>query len=505
MSSIVYLKNPKSNTIYAYLNESVWDPERRKTVYRRKCIGHVDPETGEIVPNRKTLVRDSPVVKSRYLCAIYDRVSEDMHLTEALKLSFPDNWTKILSIAYYLISTGEPLSFCKQWTEQHKTPYNQTMTDSVINDLLTSINPNGISLFFTLWKLRVQPVETFTASINFGGHRINLSEFSKDYMEISNDFDNSLKMTMYFSTKSNIPICYQLSDPITGRRIGDYDVSPNSFSRLSSFIDHTRGDNVDPSLVPYADSNITVRTYPNNDFVRNLVEKVGSTITNPENYRIIMGTPMFIESFMQHVSGKKYYVHIFFDPNQAVTDLSAFISAINMCRYELEMDSPVERHQQLYDEFLIVREDEKKNTVVELNSEAIMNHNKYLGYNVLISNFTGNASTAIVPFLQKTSVSKMLESIRNEYDSTAMNLFTETNYLSRVFLQFVSLILRAGVLNVMNSKKLNRTMTFKEVVIEISNLRTVKIPGVKRPQNTFASDEQLRILRAFDVPIDDEK
>ena len=134
-----------------------------------------------------------------------------------------------------------------------------------------------------------------------------------------------------------------------------------------------------------------------------------------------------------------------------------------------------------------------------------MKHNKYLGYNVLISNFTGNASTAIVPFIQRSSVSRMFDSIRNEYDSTTMNLFTETNYLSRVFLQFISLVLRVGVLNVMNTKKLNRTMTFKEVVMEISNLRTVKIPGVKRPQNTFATDEQLRILRAFDVPIDDEK
>ena len=93
MSSIVYLRNRKSNTIYAYLNESVWDESKGRNVYKRRCIGHVDPETGEIVPNRGGRTREYPVVKSRHLCDVFDSVAEGMKLTEALKLSWASSTT----------------------------------------------------------------------------------------------------------------------------------------------------------------------------------------------------------------------------------------------------------------------------------------------------------------------------------------------------------------------------------------------------------------------------
>lgn len=504
MSSIVYLRNSKTNTIYAYLNERVWDAEKGKNVYKRKCIGHVDPETGEIVPNRKNKVRETPTVKSRYLCAVFDKVSEESHLMETLKLSFPDEWKKILTIAYFLASTQQELSFCKQWSEQHKTPYNQPMNVATINDLLTSINSNGISLFFTLWKLRLQPINTFASTMTFGGQMVDLSKYGDDLDFSTDDFNNSMRMVIYYSTKNNIPICYQLSDTATNRKIEDYDVSPNSFSRLSAFMDETKGDTVDPSLIPYADSNITVRLRPDNEFVRDLVLRCEPHIAQPANYKMIMGTPLFVESYMQYINGKRYFMHIYFDPNKAVSNLSAFISIINMCKYELEMDMPSERHQDLYDRFLIVKDDDRGNRVVELNGEAIMNHNKLMGFDVLISNYTGNSSTAIIPFIQKSFATRIFNSIRNEYDSTMLNLFTETNYLSRIFLQFISLILRIEVLNVMNSKKLNKIMSFTEMVLELSNIRTVNLPGVKKGHTTFVSDTQHRILRAFDITFNEE-
>ena len=502
MSSIVYLRNSKSNTVYAYLNESVWDPEKRKNVYKRKCIGHVDPETGEIIPNRMTKIRDSPVVKSRYLCKVLDKVSEEMHLTEVLKLSFPDDWKLILSLAYYSLATGEELTFCKQWSVDHKTPYNQTITVETMNNLLSSINSNNISLFFTLWKLRIQPEETYTSSIDFGGNVSSMNLNARTDINV-NEFNNSLMMTVYYSTKTNVPICYQLFNKASGREIGDYDVSPASFSRLSTFLDGTIGAQVDPSLIPYADSNITVSVNPEDDFVIGLVEKSATTITNPSNYRIISGIPMFIESYMQHVNGRIYFVHIFFDPNLAVSDLSSFISIINICKYEVEMSNPVEEHQKLYDDYLIINEDEFGRKTVELNSESILNHNKYFGYNVLVSSFTRNASNAVIPFLQRNNVAESFDSLRNEYDNTALNLFTDTNHQSRIFIQFISLILTAGTVNVMNSKKLNKTLTLKEMVHELSNIKTVKLPNVKKTQDTFLTDQQIHILDAFDISYDD--
>ncbi len=501
MSSIVYLRNLKSNTIYAYLNESVWDSEKKKMVSKRKCIGHVDPDTGEIVPNRQMKVRESPVVKSRYLCDVFDRVSEGIGLSETLALSFPDDWKKIMTLAYYLAATDGEIQFCKQWSEQYKTPYGQVMTINAMNELLGSISSNGISLFFTLWKLHLQPEETYVSSISFRQANYNTMDYSSDLNIDLENLSNRIKMDIYFSTKNNTPICYQLSHLATGRKFGDYDVNPGSFSRLASFMDEELEGPVDPSLIAYAKTNLIVRTRPDNEFVKPLIEKAEPSMTNPENYRTLFGIPLFFETFMHHENGKKFYVHVFFDPNKAVGDLSTFISIINLCKYEMEMDRPDENHTDIYEKYLIIKEENGK-IQVELNSEAILHHNSLLGYSAIISNFTRNPSTAMIPFLQRNTITEMFNHMMNDYDNASMNLFTESNYLSRVFIQFLAMILRLESESIMNTKRLNKSMTYKEMVKEISNIKTVKVPGQKKPMVTFISDVQARILSAFDVVFD---
>lgn len=46
------LKYPnQSGIVYAYDSVSVWDPVKKQSRSVRKCLGRVDPETGEIIPS----------------------------------------------------------------------------------------------------------------------------------------------------------------------------------------------------------------------------------------------------------------------------------------------------------------------------------------------------------------------------------------------------------------------------------------------------------------------
>lgn len=53
MSCIVYQIDKKTGTKYAYESESYWDPEKQQPRSRRKYLGKVDPETGEIMTRKK--------------------------------------------------------------------------------------------------------------------------------------------------------------------------------------------------------------------------------------------------------------------------------------------------------------------------------------------------------------------------------------------------------------------------------------------------------------------
>jgi len=167
------------------------------------------------------------------------------------------------------------------------------------------------------------------------------------------------------------------------------------------------------------------------------------------------------------------------------------------------MGRPVESHQDLYDKYLIVNEENGK-TTVEHNSEAILHHNKFLGYSAIISNFTRNPSTAIIPFLQRRTITDMFENMYNEYDSASLNLFSEANHLSRVFIQFIALILRMASEKIMIDKKLNKSLTYKEMVAELRSIKTVRLPALKKPLQTELSDTQARILNAFNIDYDIE-
>lgn len=42
-----------TNTTYVYESESYWDPEKKQSRSRRRVVGKIDPETGEMVPTGK--------------------------------------------------------------------------------------------------------------------------------------------------------------------------------------------------------------------------------------------------------------------------------------------------------------------------------------------------------------------------------------------------------------------------------------------------------------------
>ena len=51
--SLVYLKNKKNGATYVYESTGYWDKNKQQARNNRKCIGKLDPVTGEIIPSKK--------------------------------------------------------------------------------------------------------------------------------------------------------------------------------------------------------------------------------------------------------------------------------------------------------------------------------------------------------------------------------------------------------------------------------------------------------------------
>ena len=51
--AIIRQYHKDTDTTYVYESISYWDAEKGQSRSKRRCIGKVDPETGEIIPTRK--------------------------------------------------------------------------------------------------------------------------------------------------------------------------------------------------------------------------------------------------------------------------------------------------------------------------------------------------------------------------------------------------------------------------------------------------------------------
>ena len=162
MASLVYLKH-KNGTTYVYENVSYWDKKSKKPKSKRKCIGHLDPETGTVQPNGmrggnqkniKPKSEKEPPKCFTYSCGVsslLDKVCADIGLGHILKKSFPNDWDAILTCAYYLVSEGQALSRAEKWSQQAVTPYGAVLADQRISELLIRITPELVQGFFSAW------------------------------------------------------------------------------------------------------------------------------------------------------------------------------------------------------------------------------------------------------------------------------------------------------------------------------------------------------------------
>jgi hypothetical protein len=99
---LVYLKNKKNGVTYVYENISTWNKQKQRPDCKRKCIGKIDPATGEIIPTGKRALGKgaqpapaSASVVGDYL--LFKKVSADIGITQTLQQCFPRSWAQILT------------------------------------------------------------------------------------------------------------------------------------------------------------------------------------------------------------------------------------------------------------------------------------------------------------------------------------------------------------------------------------------------------------------------
>lgn len=134
----------RTGIVYVYETEAVWDPERKQTRYgKRTLIGHIDHETGELVPNRPKRASATTASSRRAFFgtrALLNEAARESGLKNALVDAMGERTDDVLAIAGYLVSEAPmPLSRLPRWMALHDIPAGGPLDARRCSELLASI------------------------------------------------------------------------------------------------------------------------------------------------------------------------------------------------------------------------------------------------------------------------------------------------------------------------------------------------------------------------------
>ncbi|MBO7351996.1 MAG: hypothetical protein J6U12_03670, partial [Candidatus Methanomethylophilaceae archaeon] len=364
MSSIVYMKSKKGDNVYVYLNE------KTESGYRRKCIGHLDRITGEIVPNREKGDAPSVVTRSYGVNLLLRKISDDIGLTESLQIIFKDSWDSIMTLVFYILCEGSGFDKLERWMEFNETPRMWPLNLDQVNSILKGVTQDAIDSFFRVWNKRVDDEGYVVSSVS--------TEQTVDKAS-KNDFEKEFytEIQVCFGRESGLPIAYRIH-PTRYRTVPEMIES----ERWMEWLDEkkpsyylTKEQTEEMDIVPIAgmDRSYLLELPTSNNLFDSYLE----------GFKVEDGTyASQVRTGRRRISGHDANIHIFYDPRRAELEISRFLAMMDRCHFELTNQQYVVSHSALYNRYFIFKGREE----AEFNSEAIMKHNKPAGFRILVSN-----------------------------------------------------------------------------------------------------------------------
>ena len=155
--------NKKNGITYVYESTSYWDPKRKQSRNKRTCIGKLDPNNGKFIPSKRltpgqSAARDPIVTASAEVVGpsiVLDAITDRLGLRKLLKSCFPKNHQQILTMAYYMVSKGGPLSHCSVWCKSHAPDIKESLTSQRISEILDCISVDKKQTFLNKWMNKI--------------------------------------------------------------------------------------------------------------------------------------------------------------------------------------------------------------------------------------------------------------------------------------------------------------------------------------------------------------
>ena len=508
--SIITQTDKRSGITYAYETEYYWDKEKKQSRAKRKCVGKVDPNTGEIVPTRGRSKKKKEVVskekksgpvadtqsKHLFYGATYllESFADSLGLTADLRVCFPEQYKQILSIAFYLIlEDNNPLYRFEKWHLTHKHPHGEDILSPRSSELFSTLSDEQVQQFFRLQGRRRIDEEYWaydSTSISSYSETLEQVQYGKNKED---DKLPQLNLLLVFGEKSGLPFYYRklagnIPDVKTVKHLLE-DLDILGFGKTKFVMD--RGfyseDNVNALYKEHVKFLLGVKLSLR--FIKDELSPVYDDIRMVYNYDEASNTYCYtVNAQWDYTQNRPYkgdtikgkrriYIHYYYNIEKGADEEQAFDKKIATMHRELLTGNLVKKNESAYDKFFTVKTTPKRGRQVSFKEDAIKEARRTFGYFSLIANEKMDAVTALHVYRMKDVVEKAFGNIKERLNMRRLLVSSEKALDGKIFVEFVALILISHLHQKMKEADLYKSYTLHQLLDKLDVIECFEDSG----------------------------
>ena len=535
--SLIKQKDKRSGITYVYESISYWDKDKKQSRSKRRLKGRLNEQTGEIIPTDGRCKKRSPDFKPilvenesipkrgpasvekterKFWGATYlfDEIVRITNVERDLKLCFPKDYKKILSVAYFMI-LEDKCSFSRfvKWDRLHRHPYGKVITSQRGSELFQGITEDSKAHFFRLQAKRRSEDEYLAYDTT------SISSYSKVLKQVrrgknkENDDLPQINLALLFGEKSRLPFYYRKlpGNATDVKTIFELVTELNQISidKIKLVMDRGFYSKANINKLYQSRFKFLVCVSTRLSFVKEYIDEIWSDRTDYDHRNRSYGEYMFAKTIEWDYEQKRpykgdmlkekrrMYLHLFFNEEKETEQNQAFNARLDELKDELTSGNLVKKHETAYRQFFTV-EETKKGPDVQGIKDAINKERHKHGFFALISNVIDDPSTALTLYRTRDVIEKAFGDLKDRLCMRRTLTSSDLALEGKIFVAFIALIILSYIKSKMDETGLMKDFTIHEFIDELDVIECFQSPGHKVVQGEVTKKQE-ELYRAMGV------
>ncbi|MDR1165513.1 MAG: IS1634 family transposase [Deltaproteobacteria bacterium] len=464
-------------------------------------------------------VQGPHVTTHKFFGATYllDQIGNKLGLIDDLKQCFPENWNKLLSIAYFFIlDDNSPLYMFEQWDKITKHPFNSNISSQRSSEIFSSITDEERYKFFRLQGDRRIETEYWAYDIT------TISSYSKKLEQVQygknkeNDRLPQLNLALLFGEDSGLPFYYRklagAIPDVKTIRILLHELNAFGFSNVKLAMDRGFYSAKNISDLFREDLKFLVGVKKSTNFAKDAIESAlpqmwkyslynsnmnlyGVTVPGQWDYKEIEGNKES-PSIQQPIS-----MHVFYNNQMDIDETNHFFKQIDQLSNELISGKRKEMNEKSYGKYFKITMGHDSTIDITPNDEQIFETRKDYGFVILLTNEKMDAFTAMKLYRAKDVAEKAFGHLKERLNMRRMLVSSELSLEGKLFVQFIALILVSYINKKMHDNNIYRKYTMAKLLKKLNLIECFEKPGFKMQLGEILKEQkEIYISLGIDPP-----